>query len=44
MGAARDTVRFRLGGVIHEVRNPYLTQTVLRWLRAHGPALHAVGG
>ena len=29
----RDTVRFRLDGVVHEVRNPDPTQTVLRWLR-----------
>jgi xanthine dehydrogenase small subunit len=29
----RDTVRFRLNGVLHEVPNPDPTQTVLRWLR-----------
>ena len=29
----RDTVRFRLDGVLHEIRNPDPTQTVLRWLR-----------
>lgn len=29
----RDTVRFRLDGVLHEVRNPDPTLTVLRWLR-----------
>ncbi|HXC54153.1 MAG TPA: xanthine dehydrogenase small subunit [Rhizomicrobium sp.] len=29
----RDTVRFRLDGVLHEVRNPDPTLTVLRYLR-----------
>jgi xanthine dehydrogenase small subunit len=29
----RDTVRFRLDGVLHEVRNPEPTLTVLRYLR-----------
>ena len=29
----RDTVRFQLDGVLHEVRNPDPTQTVLRYLR-----------
>jgi xanthine dehydrogenase small subunit len=29
----RDTVRFRLDGVVHEVKNPDPTQTVLRYLR-----------
>jgi xanthine dehydrogenase small subunit len=29
----RDTVRFLLDGVLHEVRNPDPTQTVLRYLR-----------
>ncbi len=29
----RDTVRFRLDGVTHEVRNPDPTLTLLRWLR-----------
>jgi xanthine dehydrogenase small subunit len=29
----RDTVRFRLDGVVHEIRNPDPTLTVLRWLR-----------
>jgi xanthine dehydrogenase small subunit len=29
----RDTVRFRLDGVLHQVRNPDPTQTVLRYLR-----------
>ncbi len=31
--AARDTVRFRLDGVVHELRNPDPAMTVLRWLR-----------
>src|SRR5471032_790397 len=30
----RDTVRFRLDGQLHEIRNPDPTLTVLRWLRA----------
>ncbi|MBV9420328.1 MAG: 2Fe-2S iron-sulfur cluster binding domain-containing protein, partial [Alphaproteobacteria bacterium] len=29
----RDTVRFKLDGVLHEIRNPDPTLTVLRWLR-----------
>src|SRR5215469_16142300 len=29
----RDTVRFRLDGVLHELKNPDPTQTVLRYLR-----------
>jgi xanthine dehydrogenase small subunit len=29
----RDTVRFRLDGVLQEIRNPDPTLTVLRWLR-----------
>ncbi|MEI9992475.1 MAG: xanthine dehydrogenase small subunit [Rhizomicrobium sp.] len=29
----RDTVRFRLDGTLHEIRNPDPTETVLRWLR-----------
>ncbi|MEJ0026288.1 MAG: xanthine dehydrogenase small subunit [Rhizomicrobium sp.] len=29
----RDTVRFRLDGTVHEIRNPDPTETVLRWLR-----------
>jgi len=32
----RDTVRFRLDGALHEVRNPDPTLTVLRWLRESG--------
>ena len=32
----RDTVRFRLDGVLQEVRNPDPTLTVLRWLRGSG--------
>jgi xanthine dehydrogenase small subunit len=31
----RDTVRFQLDGVLHEVRNPDPTQTVLRYLRTN---------
>ena len=30
---ARDTVRFRLDGMEHQVRNPDPTVTVLRYLR-----------
>ena len=30
----RDTVRFRLNGMLHEVSNPDPTLTVLRWLRS----------
>ena len=29
----RDTVRFRLDGILHEIRNPDPSLTVLRWLR-----------
>ncbi len=36
MAATRDTVRFRLDGALHEVRNPDPTLTVLRWLRING--------
>jgi len=31
--ATRDSVRFRLDGVVHELRNPDPAMTVLRWLR-----------